>query len=428
MLIALAGNPTKQSYLEVHLAIITNINITPFLSGGFDIQEEPGGVVDRLLAMLNTFLISNQDLRLNETFKVYINVLSIDHMTYKKNNPRLRKTRNNKRKHYGSKSLPKNNLYQNYWSIDVPKSFPNKEGIFENACLLLCLILANLQHCSHENQNDLRFKYAQYITSKVPIKLKKAIEVLSTELGQVTRNLNIDCSSPLDFQEWAPILSNYFKCQIIIFSGCEGTSKIKFMYPSEYDDSLKPCYLYEPFEEPNHVIFIRHLKAFFRKNITICIACKKTFKSTYYKHLCQKIPTCFSCRRFFLSTTTYTNKYISNDFCDGKVANSATSLCPVCNVTLLSPSCAIFHKKICGKKGLLGYKCLKCNKFSYRSGENFQNSLQIKLTHICGQKICHNCKQYYPKDFDSKDIHLCNLKKVKLKEEKPNLAFFALEF
>lgn len=42
-------------------------------------------MVDRILQMFDQFLISNQTLQLNETFKVFLKVLSVEHMNSKKN-------------------------------------------------------------------------------------------------------------------------------------------------------------------------------------------------------------------------------------------------------------------------------------------------------------------------------------------------------
>lgn len=51
-------------------------------TGGFDIEHDSKENVNKLLAMLQQFLISNQELSLNNSFKVYINVLSIDKERY----------------------------------------------------------------------------------------------------------------------------------------------------------------------------------------------------------------------------------------------------------------------------------------------------------------------------------------------------------
>jgi len=44
-------------------------------------------MTDRVLSMLAQYLLSNQSLALNETFQVYLKVLSIDHSNYHTSNP-----------------------------------------------------------------------------------------------------------------------------------------------------------------------------------------------------------------------------------------------------------------------------------------------------------------------------------------------------
>jgi len=44
-------------------------------------------MTDRVLTMLSNYLLSNQSLKVNETFKVYLKVLSVDHMKHRAANP-----------------------------------------------------------------------------------------------------------------------------------------------------------------------------------------------------------------------------------------------------------------------------------------------------------------------------------------------------
>ena len=87
-------------------------------------------MVERILSMLNQFLISNQSLEINETFKIYIKILSIEHMALKaKEKSRRPKKRtketyqaNIKKKKYGSKK-GLNKKINFFGSQDVPNSF-----------------------------------------------------------------------------------------------------------------------------------------------------------------------------------------------------------------------------------------------------------------------------------------------------------------
>jgi len=358
--------------------------------GGFDLALDSSVMVDRLLSMLNQVLISNQNLTMDNTFKVYINVLSIEHMRYKQSNGTKRKNAARiKPKHYGSRT---NNAsfskHQKFWTIDIPQTFTPAIEVFKDKCLLLGVIFGYLQHCQFENTRDRRFEYAQRITNKDSKRQKIALKHLEAELSELNKNLKLTELDNSDFNAIAPKLSDYYKCQIFIFTGKEGCSKISTMYPKIYDDSLKPIFLYQPVEDESHVIFIRYVTAYFRSNLTVCIACQKKFKSINYKHLCNKKATCFSCRRFFKSDKTYLNSYLlKNFFCNGVVQNMPYLICHNCNLNIYSPHCLEGHRKICSK----GWKCLKCSKYTYASGDYLKTQKDIEQNHVCGLKVCSFC-------------------------------------
>lgn len=55
-------------------------------TGAFDLQDAQaaGEITDRILSMLAQYLLSNQSLTLNDSFQVFVKILSIDHMKYQK--------------------------------------------------------------------------------------------------------------------------------------------------------------------------------------------------------------------------------------------------------------------------------------------------------------------------------------------------------
>lgn len=58
-------------------------------TGSFDLQNEDAAteMTDRILTMLSQYLLSNQSLTLNESFQVYLKILSVDHMKHRETNP-----------------------------------------------------------------------------------------------------------------------------------------------------------------------------------------------------------------------------------------------------------------------------------------------------------------------------------------------------
>ncbi len=87
--------------------------------------------------------------------------------------------------------------------------------------------------------------------------------------------------------------------------------------------------------------------------------------------------------------------------------------------------CQSGHKTFCNGKGQFGYKCLKCNKFTYR--RNNDTSESIRKTHKCGTKACNICGNFYnPDSLDS--VHVCPLKNETFSKNWPSLAFIKIMF
>ena len=398
-------------------------------TGGFDIQESGTEIVERLLKMLEQFLVSNQTLKLDKTFKVYLKVLSIAHMKYQKNakkrvNRKRTKEFYKRKKTYGSRQKPMKK-FNYFWAVDVPDNYPKAPhlNVFKDKCLLTSTILGLLQNDYFKsNRTDRRYLYAQNINSVNIRKQTYAGKIILTELTKLLKDLELPLSGPYNVEEITKKLSIALKCQFFIFDGmCNSNSKkLIFMYPPEYDDALKPIYLFQPQEAKNHLIFIWNYHSYCRANLKFCFACKKTFLTHNYKHLCPKRKSCFSCRRFFQTSTTYLHEKLINEFCDKNVTTENEFLCPLCNVTCYSKHCFKGHKLRCSGEGTFGFKCLKCNKFTYRYGK--MNTKNLKEKHCCTDlKTCKFCWQ--PKDLN----HQCKIKTETISNDFPKLAFIGME-
>ena len=392
-------------------------------TGGFDIQLNSAEMIERLMKMLNQFLISNQSLRVNDTFKVYVKVLSIDHLNHKKQNPPRKKVIKKKFKpiHYGAKSSSQK--YDYFWAIDVPNGTTKHPNVFENKCLLTCTILGlNQNEYFKSNRKNKEFVYMQKINSLVSHKKEHACKLILTQLNKMIQDLDLPFEGPYDFNETVMKLSSFYNCQFFIFDSIENSSKLKFMYPEDYNDSLQPIYLFEPLDDQSHLIFIRQLNSYFKKNVKVCFSCKKTFKSFKYKHMCTERKVCFSCRRPFCSKNTYIHEKLKANFCDKNIVSEKPKLCSICNVTMYSMHCQKSHfSTLCNGTGTFGWKCLSCNKFTYRKGN--LNAKTIAQLHKCGVKYCRFCRE----EMDNEEFHICKLKKEKHPKAIPLLAFISME-
>ena len=395
-------------------------------TGGFNIQEDSTQMVDRVLTMLEQFLVSNQTLRLDQTFKVYLKVLSLKHMVHKQtvkgkqNKKRTPEFYKNK-KHYGARRKA-TKLYNFFWALDVPNSLQKDplSNVFENKCLLTATILGLLQNNYFKSERvDKRFLYAQEINSVNWTKQNRAGKVLLEEMKKLHALTKLKDIGPYELQETTRLLHQFYNCQFFIFDGIHNSNKLVYMYPEEYDDSLIPIYLFQPNDNPNHVVFIRNLNSYFKANLRVCFGCKKTFSTYNYRHLCPKRKCCFSCRRFFQNTNTFVHEKLFQDFCDKNICQENSFTCNLCNITCYSLHCYKGHKKMCNGKGTFGFKCLTCNKFTYRSGNH---ELSLKDRHKCNEfKKCNFCTEI--KD----DNHLCKLTKEIVRQNEMKLAFIGIE-
>jgi len=334
-----------------------------------------------------------------------------------------RKTQKNKfgKKHVGSK---KNKKKIPYWALE-----PQLENLstyyqqeFTNKCLLICTIFSLLQHLYFEsNKKNYKFLYLSNINSKFERKKLQACKILSSQLDEMFSVTKLQTIGPYNVQITVKMLSETYKCQFFVFSGSTGRKKIAFMYPSQYDDSLKPIYLQVSHSDPNHFIFIRNLNSYFRQNYVICFECKKSFSSMAYKHLCSKRKTCFACRRFFCTKATYMHDNLLKHFCDRLITKEKEFLCKICNVTLYSKHCYQGHRLACNGLGHYGFRCLSCSSFTYAS--KHMTSGYLKATHVCSSnKTCKFCYSF--KEVD----HLCKLSQTKVSKWHNRLGFFDLQY
>jgi len=267
---------------EVYLTLFQSPMVNGLNTPAVRLQDNPKDVVQRVLDMLFRYLRSenNIDLELNDTFTVFVHVLSIDHVNFKKQNPKPKQP--NRRKKYGS-SKTMNNKFS--WGIDIPNSFHKFPNIFQGECFLTSLVLGHLQNEYYKtNKVDKRFTYAQNINSKRQCSQVYAGKIILREITKLKTDLNIS-QGPHDIENIAEAICDYYKCQIFIFSGLGNSTIIKNMYPKHLEESFEPIYLFET--SSTHVIFIRNLSIFFLQNRKICIYCRRKFKSSRFLHRCQ---------------------------------------------------------------------------------------------------------------------------------------------
>ena len=350
--------------------------------------------------MLNQYLISHQNLQLDESFRVYVKILSSEHSAQKRITKR--RVKRNNRGHVGGRRSE--SCFLKLWGIDVHGT-SDISNPFYNKCILICALLGKFQNELNKRQNN-KFLCARYLNSTNIIKKKYACKMLMDEIGQLLELTGLCAEGPYVLNDTLKILSTHWHCQFFIFEGVsQSKSRLSLMVPHLYDDSLMPIYLYRPHNE-DHIIFIQNIHAYFRHNGKVCFQCKQTTKSLQYRHFCKLKHSCFACHRYLQKPSTYIHGKLERQFCNSSMVPEILSKCPNCNCKLFSQSCQKAHKLLCYSKGFFGWFCDQCETFTYRS-KNL-NSEELKKNHICGLlKNCRYC--YLPDDAN----HLCTMKNEK---------------
>jgi len=211
------------------------------------------------------------------------------------------------------------------------------------------------------------------------------------ELEELFKVTKLQTLGPYHLQLTCQMLHETYKVQFFVFGNSTTRHKLNYMFPEKYNDELIPIYLYQRYDDPNHLIYIKNLRSYFKANYSICFECKKTFRTHTYRHLCTQRATCFACRRFFQSDTTYLHEKLKSNFCNKLVSIEPFLKCDICKCILYSQHCLKGHRQFCnGTLGRFGWKCDKCNKFIYASGN--QTSTVIRNSHVCSNgTTCKFC-------------------------------------
>jgi len=191
-------------------------------SGAIELHKESiNEIVDYTLAMFNRFLQSNAELRLEDSFKIYFKVLSLDHVTY----PHHRRGPTAVLGCKKEQTIP--------GTLDCALGYDKTPNAFVNLCLLTSVILGHhkiiatktnhfakfnllLKLCdgfkkkSYSKNNPKRRRVKMDVVSKFTE--KKAGTLMKNEIDNIFQNLDIPKIGPYDAFETCPLLSNFFKC------------------------------------------------------------------------------------------------------------------------------------------------------------------------------------------------------------------------
>jgi hypothetical protein len=393
-------------------------------STGYTLQlSDTATILKFVMGMLNNFLSSNEELRLDQGFRVYFKIFSYDHTKW----PKRRIGRGVKR----SLGCKQNKVNLNIAGvIEIENGFLGDEAAFENQCLLSSVLICHFANKWYQGlKNDSIFEKLTHLWIKRTSQKKKkeAGEILKQEIEKLILNLDLPAKGPYTIVETLPKLCHHLSSQIhVIRSTQEPDANVESFPSSIWDDTLPQIFLF--LSEPGHVVPIIDLKKYVNKNNQLCLICKKTF-TPFYRHICTfKEKSCFLCNCYYAKENTIRQDNLPFQYCFSKLDSplSKPITCSICNYKFPTQRCFDNHKVICGvksKRGRIGMFCDTCNKFI--KGNSSEN---VKKQHRCltkNEKQCTFCKEVFE---ITSEAHQCKLEKGKLTERWPNLIFFSFEF
>lgn len=373
-------------------------------SEGMNLWESPAKIISHVMNSFNLFSNSQDSLRLNNGFQVFIKVLSHDNVI-----------KGSKRRKTPLKlTLGCTSTFQEAKAcIDgILLIEPQFEKKFPNCCLLTSFILAY----KHVNEGVIKlYQDFQCLWSSQDHSLNQIAQAENLIKSNI-RELQLQ----LDLPEFGPYCTSNFEklakmydVQINLIKNCQERYLSLDTYPFEFDSSKKQLFFAQI--SPGHVVPIILLKDYFRKNKKqICLLCKKSFHFNY-KHSCtfknKQCQLCF-CPLAHKETIKCPHNFV---YCYSQLENNTNKLCLRCNQYFFSSNCYTNHLNLACKRKRS--KCVSCKKTIYASSQHYCNEGKNTL-------FCSTCKVFY----DETSLHHCPLKQQNPTEYWPKLVFFDFVF
>lgn len=383
-------NKLKSNYLNddenlIFITLAQDGMVSPIRSEGIDLQQSsPASIVRHVMNMFHQFCNSNEELHLNNTFRVYFKVFSRDHVY----DPRSR------RQTYIKTMLGSKNIISNFAGT---LSIPN----YQNNCMLLSLIVL-ISYFNLENFKTREFyNYKPLWLSNVrPLEKEKALLCIRSKLEKITRDLSLKIEGPRPINDLY-LFSEHFNCQIHVIINNQEKQALFQSFPETLNLKLPQYFLLQL--NDNHLVPILNVKKFFSRNKYVCLHCRSSVYNFRIHKCLQKSVQCQNCLGYIVpELPKFKQSLIPYHFCINKNTKQENSVsCKKCKNSFLNMVCFQNHfKSICSTKKKSNIFCEACKKFV----KSFSNHLCISsLT----QKYCYTCKTIYSND----EYHMCQFSK-----------------
>lgn len=398
----------SQLYITLSSRTITNgLN-----SGNYSFRTDRRQIVEHILDMLENYLTSFQNLEVDDSFKINVKVLSINH---------TREMRESGRPVHvvGAFSV----VRRRSWCFEMPKISAADD---ENMCLPFSIIVGEAKERNGRSYAIMSAHNKGKRASQDDHKLALSeIKGRFLEIQRQCPNLRpVTTGGKFELESTCQLLAGQLAVQIFVFDPTSEENLLYYKYPTETDFSRPLVMLYLD-RTNSHVYLILRYKVLLRQcgYRGICFGCGQKTKGHDLPHRCLEFSSCYACRRIYSDENTFLghHPYI---FCNGKHAPKDDALqgtkCEGCNFFVQSSQCKVSHKlNVCN----CVYKCDKCKKVTWKNGK-YRNQQALKQNHSCNSRKCKVC---FDEVVDLED-HFCRMKKPSESGKQfPRLAFSTFE-
>lgn len=339
-------------------------------------------MVKNVMSTFHRFVNSNQSIELNNSFEVFLKVLSGLHVSY----PGHRRKTVPLRSMVGSAA-------QSQWIkkggiIDFA-SLAHYDSFFDNQCLLLSLFFLLFKSTQIALHNQIK----QITKARVSLKQKQHVsEIFKSCISEFVTAESLPQTGPYDLIEIVQKFSLRYDCQIVVISALDGSRPDIFKYPTTFDFAKNRVYL---FKRENHVMAINNIKWFFRfHKKMLCFGCDKLFtlRTLSKVHKCPQFKNCPLCHGILTQPNYILDAGETFQFCNSLVSEEPLRTCNNCNNHFKTKLCFETHQLRC-KYNEMSYLCSNCNTYV---AMDRRSPSEVEASHICGVKLirCQTCFKY----------------------------------
>ena len=254
----------------------------------------------------------------------------------------------------------------------------------DNSCGLRCLVLGVVPDVKRRN----------LLKKAREGQLTKEVDKLAAEIGQ-------DPTDPMTFTDFDKFTAKYPDYQVVFLS--KGPQGVVFTYETEalVENPTKLNIFWDSEQAHYHLIHDVHKFTNDRwYNYKWCAHCHKSIlKVNYANHKC--VGSNVKCR-------CCTTRFSCAEDLETHMAPKEWRNCGVCNMPMVSDECEAAH--VCDGKS---WRCSGCKKWI---------PAEHKEAHVCGEKHCEACGEYFTGE------HRCFIKKIENAEKHDNPQVWVYDF